>query len=59
MKISALNNLLFLARTAVLAAANPIGGHYNKSKTVSENIKMNPALLSRFDLVKPFFTSLI
>lgn len=39
------------ARTAVLAAANPIGGHYNKSKTVAENLKLNPALLSRFDLV--------
>lgn len=39
------------ARTAVLAAANPIGGHYNKAKTVSENLKMNPALLSRFNLV--------
>ncbi|KAI8613534.1 MCM2/3/5 family-domain-containing protein [Chytriomyces sp. MP71] len=39
------------ARTSVIAAANPIGGHYNKAKTVSENLKMNTALLSRFDLV--------
>jgi len=39
------------ARTSIVAAANPIGGHYNKAKTVSENLKMNPALLSRFDLV--------
>ncbi|TRY63121.1 hypothetical protein TCAL_03630 [Tigriopus californicus] len=39
------------ARTGVLAAANPVGGHYNKSKTVSENLKLKPALLSRFDLV--------
>lgn len=39
------------ARTAVIAAANPVGGHYNKAKTVSENIKMSAALLSRFDLV--------
>ena len=39
------------ARTAIMAAANPVGGHYNKSKTVTENLKMNPALLSRFDLV--------
>ena len=39
------------ARTGVLAAANPVGGHYNKAKTVSENLKINPALLSRFDLV--------
>lgn len=27
------------ARTAVLAAANPVGGHYNKAKTVCENLK--------------------
>ncbi|XP_071552427.1 DNA helicase MCM8-like [Panulirus ornatus] len=39
------------ARTSILAAANPIGGHYNKAKTVSENLKMKSALLSRFDLV--------
>eukprot|EP00093_Oithona_nana_P009976 09976.XXX_141707_143827_1 [CDS] Oithona nana genome sequencing. len=39
------------AHTAILAAANPVGGHYNKAKTVSENLKMHPALLSRFDLV--------
>uniref|UniRef100_A0A182SP55 DNA helicase MCM8 n=1 Tax=Anopheles maculatus TaxID=74869 RepID=A0A182SP55_9DIPT len=39
------------ARTTVLAAANPAGGHYNKAKTVSENLKLHPALLSRFDLV--------
>ena len=34
-----------------LCAANPVGGHYDKAKTVSENLKMSPALLSRFDLV--------
>jgi len=39
------------ARTSIIAAANPVGGHYNKAKTVSENLKMNTALLSRFDLV--------
>ncbi|XP_033102816.1 DNA helicase MCM8-like [Anneissia japonica] len=39
------------ARAAILAAANPVGGHYNKAKTVSENLKMGSALLSRFDLV--------
>lgn len=27
------------ARTSVIAAANPIGGHYNRAKTVSENLK--------------------
>ncbi|CAL1537556.1 unnamed protein product, partial [Lymnaea stagnalis] len=39
------------ARCSILAAANPVGGHYNKAKTVSENLKMGSALLSRFDLV--------
>ncbi|XP_058110155.1 probable DNA helicase MCM8 isoform X2 [Magnolia sinica] len=39
------------ARTSVLAAANPVGGHYNRAKTVNENLKMSGALLSRFDLV--------
>ncbi|KAH0513946.1 DNA helicase MCM8 [Microtus ochrogaster] len=39
------------ARTSIIAAANPVGGHYNKAKTVSENLKMGSALLSRFDLV--------
>eukprot|EP01112_Ceratiomyxa_fruticulosa_P012920 TRINITY_DN3601_c0_g2_i1.p1 TRINITY_DN3601_c0_g2~~TRINITY_DN3601_c0_g2_i1.p1 ORF type:complete len:728 (+),score=149.30 TRINITY_DN3601_c0_g2_i1:149-2332(+) len=39
------------ARTSVIAAANPVGGHYDKAKTVSENLKMGTALLSRFDLI--------
>ncbi|CAJ1066761.1 DNA helicase MCM8%2C partial [Xyrichtys novacula] len=39
------------ARASVVAAANPIGGHYNRGKTVSENLKMGSALLSRFDVV--------
>uniref|UniRef100_A0A8P4K5V6 DNA helicase MCM8 n=1 Tax=Dicentrarchus labrax TaxID=13489 RepID=A0A8P4K5V6_DICLA len=39
------------ARTSVLAAANPVGGHYNRSKTVSENLKMGSPLLSRFDVI--------
>lgn len=39
------------ARTSVIAAANPVGGHYSKGKTVSENLKMPAPLLSRFDLV--------
>nr|CCA17112.1 DNA replication licensing factor MCM8 putative [Albugo laibachii Nc14] len=39
------------ARASVVAAANPIGGHYDSSKLVHENLNMKAALLSRFDLV--------
>ncbi|XP_037128633.1 DNA helicase MCM8 [Syngnathus acus] len=39
------------ARTSVVAAANPVGGHYNRGKTVSENLKLGSPLLSRFDVV--------
>jgi DNA helicase MCM8 len=35
------------ARTSVLAAANPVGGHYDRAKTVCENLKMTSAVLSR------------
>ncbi|KAF0742935.1 hypothetical protein AaE_008583, partial [Aphanomyces astaci] len=33
------------ARTSVIAAANPSGGHYNRSRSVSENLKMKAALV--------------
>ena len=36
------------SRTTVLAAANPVSGHYNRAKTISENLKMPAPLLSRF-----------
>ncbi|KAG8191069.1 hypothetical protein JTE90_008383 [Oedothorax gibbosus] len=39
------------ARTSIIAMANPSGGHYNRSKTVSENLRIKGSLLSRFDLV--------
>ena len=39
------------ARASILAAANPVGGHYNHDKTISQNIKLDEALLSRFDLI--------
>ena len=39
------------ARTSILAAANPVGGHYNHDKSISQNIKLDEALLSRFDLI--------
>lgn len=39
------------ARTAVLAAANPVYGRYNLRRSPSENINMPAALMSRFDLM--------
>eukprot|EP00890_Picochlorum_soloecismus_P002879 jgi/Picsp_1/3592/NSC_06429-R1_dna replication licensing factor mcm8 len=39
------------ARATIIAAANPFGGHYNKSNTLAQNLKMSPAMISRFDLV--------
>ena len=39
------------ARTAILAAANPCESKYNVKRSVIENIKLPPALLSRFDLI--------
>ena len=41
----------WILRSSIIAAANPVGGHYTKAKTVSENLRMGSALLSRFDLV--------
>ncbi|KAF6258257.1 MCM2/3/5 family-domain-containing protein [Scenedesmus sp. NREL 46B-D3] len=39
------------ARTSIVAAANPVGGHFDRGKTVQENLKLSPAMLSRFDVV--------
>uniref|UniRef100_A0A6G1SKS1 DNA replication licensing factor MCM7 n=1 Tax=Aceria tosichella TaxID=561515 RepID=A0A6G1SKS1_9ACAR len=39
------------ARVSILAAANPAYGRYNTHKTVTENLDLPPALLSRFDLL--------
>ncbi|RHN73249.1 putative DNA helicase [Medicago truncatula] len=39
------------ARTSILAAANPSGGRYDKSKSLKYNVALPPAILSRFDLV--------
>lgn len=39
------------ARTSLLAAANPAGGSYDRAKTLMQNLKMSPAMLSRFDIL--------
>ena len=39
------------SRCSVIAAANPVGGHYNPNKTIAENVKLSTPLLSRFDLL--------
>ncbi|KAI9303311.1 MCM2/3/5 family-domain-containing protein [Cunninghamella echinulata] len=38
------------ARTSILAAANPVGGRYNKKLTLKQNINMSAPIMSRFDL---------
>jgi DNA replication licensing factor MCM6 len=39
------------ARTSILAAANPIGGRYDKSRSLKANLTITPAIMSRFDLL--------
>jgi DNA replication licensing factor MCM6 len=38
------------ARTSILAAANPIGGRYDKTKSLRQNVALSPPIMSRFDL---------
>jgi len=38
------------ARTSILAAANPIGGRYDRSKSLRKNIALSAPIMSRFDL---------
>lgn len=38
------------ARTSILAAANPIGGRYDRSKSLQQNIHLSAPIMSRFDL---------
>jgi len=40
-----------MARCAVMAAANPIGGRYDTSYTFSENVDLTEPILSRFDIL--------
>ena len=38
------------ARTSILAAANPIYGRYDRSKTLKQNVDISAPIMSRFDL---------
>ncbi|XP_069674815.1 DNA replication licensing factor Mcm6 [Periplaneta americana] len=38
------------ARTSILAAANPIGGRYDRTKSLQQNIALTAPIMSRFDL---------
>merc|ERR1719445_142111 len=38
------------ARASILAAANPNGGRYDRSKSLKQNIDMTAPIMSRFDL---------
>lgn len=38
------------SRTSILAAANPIFGRYDKTKTLKNNIDLSAPIMSRFDL---------
>ncbi|OQR91534.1 DNA replication licensing factor Mcm2 [Achlya hypogyna] len=39
------------ARCAVIAAANPIGGRYNATRTFAENVELTDPILQRFDVL--------
>ncbi|RZF45302.1 hypothetical protein LSTR_LSTR011118 [Laodelphax striatellus] len=38
------------ARTSILAAANPVGGRYDRTKSLQQNIALSAPIMSRFDL---------
>lgn len=38
------------ARTSILAAANPVGGRYDRKKSLRANLMMSAPIMSRFDL---------
>jgi hypothetical protein len=38
------------ARTSILAAANPVYGRYDKTKSLRQNVDISPPIMSRFDL---------
>lgn len=43
----------FRAKTSILAAANPEFGRFDQSKSLADQFKILPTLISRFDLIFP------
>ncbi|KAM3410567.1 hypothetical protein ACQJBY_002657 [Aegilops geniculata] len=39
------------ARCSVIAAANPVGGRYDSSKTFTQNVELTDPIISRFDVL--------
>ncbi|CAI2384338.1 unnamed protein product [Moneuplotes crassus] len=39
------------ARCTLMACANPVSGHYQRSRSIIDNIRISNAILSRFDLI--------
>ncbi len=48
-------NVVLNSRCALLAAANPKFGRFDKYEPIAEQINLSPALISRFDLIFPIF----
>jgi hypothetical protein len=42
------------ARCSVIAAANPLGGRYDPSRTFAENVELSDPILSRWGVVLPW-----
>lgn len=43
-------NATLNARTSILAAANPVHGRYDASRSLNYNVDISPPIMSRFDL---------
>jgi DNA replication licensing factor MCM2 len=39
------------ARCGVIAAANPVGGRYDASKNLLENVHLSDPIIQRFDII--------
>ncbi|KAF7134331.1 hypothetical protein RHSIM_Rhsim08G0136200 [Rhododendron simsii] len=50
-KVSAYQRLGLSFLSNVIAAANPIGGRYDSSKTFSQNVELTDPIVSRFDIL--------